>query len=535
MSRIFPWCARRRRGDDGIALVGVLLSMVVISLFLLASLAFALEQSKPARRDQDAKIAVAAAQAGLDEYISRLTADSNYWERGNVDAANPALTQTGTGQTIQGTGTSGARYRYWLLTTPTQIAQTGRIRLEVTGISGPDSSRTVTRKISADLAPKGFLSFIYLSDVEVVDPELLGDNPACGNYYYAGRSARTDCANIQWVGGDTVQGPLHSNDALQINGSVNFTSPSTETSWPATDGAGPTAKTWWGSQGFPLTGNPPRYAPALSLPTANAELLKYVNPDIDGDGTTGPGCYYKGATRIRFTGTTMRVYSPSTDTAGTPASCFNTSNRAVEQTVNIPPVIYVDSTSSSCTYGATGYPQTNEDVTVGTATAVSWGRTTNYDCRRGSVYIQGNANDQVTVAAKDDVVVTGNLTLDDNATGTDLIGLIAGNYVWVYHPVRTDGTNLLSTHVTTIQAAILALRHSFVVQNWNEGAPLGTLNVMGAISQKFRGAVGTGSGSSISTGYFKNYVYDDRLAYLQPPYFLKPDSAPWQVAAVTDK
>jgi hypothetical protein len=74
-----------------------------------------------------------------------------------------------------------------------------------------------------------------------------------------------------------------------------------------------------------------------------------------------------------------------------------------------------------------------------------------------------------------------------------------------------------------------------VVQNWNVGAPLGTLNVLGSISQKFRGPVGTGSGSTISTGYYKNYVYDARLSNLQPPFFLTPLGSPWELATVTDK
>jgi hypothetical protein len=77
----------------------------------------------------------------------------------------------------------------------------------------------------------------------------------------------------------------------------------------------------------------------------------------------------------------------------------------------------------------------------------------------------------------------------------------------------------------TIEAAILALAHSFVVDNFRCGARLGTLNVTGAIAQRFRGAVATTGG----TGYTKNYVYDDRLKYRSPPYFLDPVQAAWKV------
>jgi hypothetical protein len=68
----------------------------------------------------------------------------------------------------------------------------------------------------------------------------------------------------------------------------------------------------------------------------------------------------------------------------------------------------------------------------------------------------------------------------------------------------------------------------FVVDNFRCGAGLGNLNVTGAIAQKFRGAVGRTAGSG-HTGYIKNYVYDDRLKYRSPPYFLDPVQAAWKV------
>jgi hypothetical protein len=544
---------RSGKGDEGVALVAVIGTMLVLATFLLTMVGYTVAGVPAARRDQDAKTAVAAAEAGLEEYLARLNADTNYWKNGNVDLANPALQNPSQpvlpGRVIPGTGTAGARFRYSLLTTPAQIARSGVIRLKVTGSTPSSTGGTpVERTLTASLTPKGFLSFIYLSDVEVTDPDLIGGNAICKNYYYpyGGQPARgsgNGCAEIQWTGGDTVRGPLHSNDALQINGSVNFTDPRSESSWPALNVATPPAQTWWTttSQGPPLAGFSPKYAAPLSLPAGNSELLQQVEPDVDGDGAIGAGCYYTGATRIVFQGTTMRVYSPSTTRAGTPSRCLDVANRGIEQTKAIPPVIYVDGTTTSCTLGAVGYPRSGEQYTIGSSTAPSWASfsgtaTTNYDCSRGSVYVQGTVSGQVTIAARDDVVVTDDLTLTGGTMGTDVVGLVAGNYVWVYHPVSSSGANLTSAPVVSdVQAAVLSLRHSFVVQNWSKGTPLGTLNVTGSIAQKFRGPVGTGSSSSIASGYYKNYVYDSRLSVMQPPYFLKPDSSPWQVSALTDK
>ena len=534
-----------RSGDDGVALLAVMVSIAVISALLVVALGYGLRNEKSGRTDQDAKTATSAAQAGIEEYLSRLNAAATYYTKGNVDSTNPAFT---TGQTIQGTGAAGASYKYKVLSSNAETVKSGIVRLQVTGTSGPDSSRSVSRTLTANLRTKGFLSFIYLSDVEVTDPALAGTNASsCSQYYFAGRKNVSNCGEIQWSGGDTVNGPLHSNDALQINGAVNYRSPSTETGCPqAVTATTPVAcvapKTWWGTQAAgTLAGNSPKYATNIPMPDANDSLTTFTTPGADGN-QTGTGCYYTGATKITFTGTTMSVLSPGTTSNKTPSRCYNYQTPSTLQTgLAIPPVIYVDETASACTYRAVGYPAANEAVTVGANDATYWNstgsnKTTNYRCGRGTAYVNGTADAQVTVATADDIVVTGNLKATDNLTGTDVIGLIATNDVWVYHPLNSSSSELLSSSnvVTAIQAAILSVKHSFVVQNWADGDPLGTLNVTGAIAQEFRGPVGTGTSSAIATGYYKNYVYDPRLAYLQPPYFLSPVSSEWHLASITD-
>ena len=530
------------RGDDGIAIVAVMVAIAVITALLVVALGFSIRNQKSGRTDQDAKTATAAAQAGIEEYLSRLNANSNYYTNNNVDATNPAYTA---GQPVQGTGSSGATYTYKVLSSTTETAKTGIVRLQVTGKSGVDSGRTVKRTLTANLRTKGFLNFIYLSDVEVTDPALTGADPTnCGKYWYNGRLS--GCGEIQWTGGDTVNGPLHSNDALQINGPVTYKQ-SVETGCPATVTAGVTAtcpapKTWWGTQtGGTLPANAPKYATSLALPDANSSMASNTTPGLNGT-DTGPGCFYTGATKITFTGSTMSVLSPATTSNKTPSRCYNYQTPNTLQTgLAIPPVIYVDDTTNACTYRAIGYPATSEAVTVGSNTATYWtspgsNKTTNYGCGRGTAYVNGTADAQVSVATANDIVVTGNLTVADNLTTTDVIGLIANNDVWVYHPLNAGSNELLAagSRVTQIQAAILSVTHSFLVQNWADGDPLGTLNVSGAIAQKFRGPVGTGNGSTLATGYYKNYVYDPRLAYQQPPYFLSPVSSEWHLSSITD-
>ena len=87
---------------------------------------------------------------------------------------------------------------------------------------------------------------------------------------------------------------------------------------------------------------------------------------------------------------------------------------------------------------------------------------------------------------------------------------------------------------TRIDAAILSNQHSFIVDNWGYAPAAGDLTVHGAIAQIFRGPVGTGSGATISTGYVKDYWYDDRLKYASPPYFVDPVNNSWTAARQTE-
>jgi hypothetical protein len=86
-----------------------------------------------------------------------------------------------------------------------------------------------------------------------------------------------------------------------------------------------------------------------------------------------------------------------------------------------------------------------------------------------------------------------------------------------------------------IQAAILAINHSFIVDNWSCGDPLSKLTVKGAIAQKFRGPVGTNSSGVINHGYKKAYSYEYELRYHQPPYFLDPVQAGWGILQETEQ
>jgi Tfp pilus assembly protein PilX len=71
------WRRRRLRRvlDDGVALLTVVGSMAIITLFLLTALMVVLNNAPKSRESQDSQTAMAAAQAGMEDYIARLNAN----------------------------------------------------------------------------------------------------------------------------------------------------------------------------------------------------------------------------------------------------------------------------------------------------------------------------------------------------------------------------------------------------------------------------------------------------------------------------
>ncbi len=133
---------------------------------------------------------------------------------------------------------------------------------------------------------------------------------------------------------------------------------------------------------------------------------------------------------------------------------------------------------------------------------------------------------------------SGGSTLTGNAT----LALIANSFIRVQHGVTypdsgngqyCDGNSVNLSSQTfpniTIDAAMLAVQHSFIVDNFSCGSSLGNLTVNGVIAQYFRGAVGTTGG----TGYIKQYTYDDRLKVLTPPYLFDISTADWLLSRQT--
>ncbi|HEY3019893.1 MAG TPA: hypothetical protein VGJ32_06850, partial [Solirubrobacteraceae bacterium] len=422
-----------------------------------------------------------------------------------------------------------------------------------------NGARQSTRAIVATFRRRGFLDFLWYTKYETTDPQIAyiakrvpwptnpdftaweagncaktwwGTNGTDGRKLarYSGQYnpgsgwvnwGPTPCADVAWAPGDAINGPVHSKDSLLICGNPSFGQSAAdriETEAPVGQGlrnAGPApGEALWScpnAYGPVMNGTLKEAADPMDMPPSNGALASVVSPC----------CHFVGKTRIQFNSDgSMTVKNPAMGLDDAPMT----------QPAN--GVIYVSNdTTSSCP----AYNPANTDAAPDAC---------------GTLRVKGTYTQNMTLAAENDIVVTGDLEYASGSTA--LLGLIAQKYARVWHPTGTTtaqwygtasgaatfnaagqcnsgDTGALAT--IEIDAAILTIDHSFLVDNWTCGSVRRVeLKVVGAIAQAFRGPV-----AGASSGYQKNYIYDTRLKYRAPPNFLNPVQAAWRVVRVSEQ
>ena len=513
---------RARLGaQDGFTTVVLLGALLIGSLLVTAAFTAAQGDTGPARRDQFYKQAYAAAEAGVSYYGAHLVQDPDYWKKCYDPSATPtSAANTATQVWPQGTAFSTttsrqvpnsiARYQIELLKPPQSGAPTtcsaansasaidpttGQLTIRSTG-----SYQGVRRSIVATFKQPGFLQYLWFTDFETPDPTAAGTSSSCAKYARDGRSS--SCGDQNFVSGDAINGPLHTNDVLRICGTPSFGRVGKSDSIETTDPIGAKKSTSSGCSLSPTwNGTTSWGAPLLAVPASNGSLSNYAS--ADGAGTTcaasTAACWlFPGPVHVTLQTGGVRVVS-------------STGTVLKSGTGTYPPngVLYVKNNGGTCDFDTNqSYPANN-------------------NC--GDAWVSGTADKDLTVAAANDVIIDG----DVKHSATSVVGLIANGFVRIYHPClatttttydyrgRPNGTTTTYSNGTTspedpgigsltnptINAAVLALTHAFMVDNYDCGDPLGSLTVTGALAQKFRGTVGTGS-PTIASGYYKSYTYD---------------------------
>lgn len=584
--------ARALQRDGGFSMV---ITMGVVSMLLIAAATSmtTVQSDQPlARDDRNKKAAFAAAEAGLQVYVHKLSVDNAYWTRCAVPTDGVNNVYNGGADTRSWRNLSDNTAAYTIEALPankeakcdtarpeaTMIdAATATFRVRVTGqaLNGDRQRTGGKRSLIATFKRKSFLDYIYFTDYEVTDPatyssfpalnyptlENPGRNPAgtqrdvvqwgqdaCGEYAYirgenntlresqefygdrnrnAGRRVNgswatwsAECSEIRFVSGDSIEGPLHTNDSMLICGSPAFgrkPGDAIETSAPGPTGptsswrtdtscgtAAPEVNFENQSVKYPARGTWRYNQPLLQLPASNRSLSDEAPKEYT----------FSGETQFELT------------TGG-----INVTGRRADGTV-------LNNTRISYPPDGVIYVQNRTNPSEGPLCSSGYQISNPYGDRSGCgiAKVKGTYNTSLTIGAADDVLI-----LDDvkRASGTPaLLGLIANNFIRINHPVadqtRCNNGDPTTNHSSSmsngvVEAALLTLTHSFIVDNYRCGTSLGTLTVFGAISQKFRGPVGTGSRGSSTTGFLKNYDYDDRLAVRSPPKFLDPVQSSWRI------
>jgi type II secretory pathway pseudopilin PulG len=516
---------RRQRflaDQEGFTLVAVTITMMVLGMFAVSAWAAANNALPGVAKDGDSKRAYEAAQAGVQWYQFQIQRDTNYWTKcadtpnsiylkGGRPAANAAsgwrnLPSSNESFAIELVGTTNND------TTCEADPGTALLNSGVLTVRSTGRFNGKVRQIVAKFRRAGFIDYIYYTKRETAPPASYGTaadrtwaQTACDKV----RSSRptsgkpsnnnAGCTEIQFRGTDVIAGPFHTEDSsVLVCGNPSF---GQTTSDKIEIAKAPNASNWY-VQACSGTVTPvgSLVAPSktLELPKNNLQLA------------TQATYTFSGSTCLRFNGTTMTVFTNQTWGAGGVITCAGTS-----QSYNLGPntVIWI-ANNGTCT-DAYDYIQNYNNAS---------------NC--GDVAVQGSYTSNVTIGAEDDIIVTADLT---HPAGSDaMMGLVANQFVRVYHPVsptnRTANqgggcSNNGGVKVNNIDAAILATQGSFLTDNWDCGSSLGNLNVDGAITQYWRGAVGTSGGN----GYTKAYVYDPRLRYREPPNFLDPTTALWGI------
>lgn len=518
---------RRARAQDGFSLVVVLAVMVIVGMLVVGGLTATDTDLHLSSSSASHTQAYYAALAGVQEYDYKLQNEPDVWEKceglsGEAEGAHYEVkilvaetAPTGTTACNPSSPFKTAIQSKGRYVNTFQVESTACSRGtggKLSSCQSPSASVQV-RHVVATFGVTGFLDFAYFTQYEDEDYTLSGNTQAECEQYYSVRSKNgSRCTEIEFAPEDGVHGPMHTDDAANVCGSVEFgrkeyngvkDPDAVEINGGVNLMGGGECS---GSPTFNTTTGTYSKGKELKPPESDSSLKLYVEPQNE----------FEGATRLVLNGSSNTI---------------EVTNKGVTKSLAWPAngLMFVEQQAKGgvCTYDfkqvdADGSNEAPEEEGCGT------------------VYVKGTYSKSLTIAAERELIIDGNLvpsgvTPGELPTGTETLGLIATHFVRVYHPVEENGRSCENAagylENPYIYAAILSTSHSFVVDNYDCGkqSQLKDLNVYGAIAQKFRGIVGTVG----DTGYLKNYVYDERLATDEPPYFLAPLKAGWKIVRET--
>jgi hypothetical protein len=420
----------RARAQEGVTMVIAVSVMLVTSLLLAGTFVATQQDIGLSHTDTTQKEAYYAALAGVQEFEYQMQVNPNYWQS-CAKTTNTLPQEPGSSYKIKILPASG----YSECNTSNPIASViesagsaaQTFRIESVGSAGkrPEEHHTII----ATFKVTGFLNFIYYTNHEDEDPSLYNASKTCAepNTFYPNTS---ECQLIEFATGDAINGPMHTNDAVCVGGAASFglsghKPPDVVEFYRGlntTKGCGGTGTYNTATKSY-IKGE------LLPPPTSDSSLESYAKPED----------IFSGVTELVLEGATNEIdVTNAAVNSGKPEKKPWPSNG----------LIYVKQAGGSCEYTYKPYEADN-----------SYEAKTETNC--GNVYVKGSYTSPLTVGSADDVIINGEIypngQREKEPTGTATLGLIANNFVRVYHPVKEgyEGTapELETAHNLKLESA----------------------------------------------------------------------------------
>lgn len=303
------------------------------------------------------------------------------------------------------------------------------------------------------------VSTTQYDDIEVTT-EVLMQRDSYSKYSYNTQSELSASGSTIWfMDADNIHGPIHTNGQFAMSGSPSFYGLVTSPNMWRAHSTNPTSPNFYGGENF--------NAPEKASPTSY-EIGKIASA------ATSDGLRFNNQIYVRFFESSGVGYARIWERSGS-------------------------SWTSPVDYDLSG---TNGIISAS-----------------GRVDVYGEVKGEITLHSETLVEIDGDITyvtspLADSSS-TDMLGIVSEGDV----RIDANAHAFSGTQDLTVHGSIMAVNTSFYVENYNYCCAKGTLNLLGGLIQANRGPVGTFSGSTIYSGYSKNYQYDNRLKASIPPTF----------------
>ena len=532
--------SRRRRADDGSAIVSAVVVGMLVATAVTVLSARAVGGSMASAAQLQRAQAVALAEYGLAAGIAELDAGLALELQAAMQTVEHSIAVV-IPDSIDVAGPVSVDVRVHF------DGETGSMLLSSTGDVGGRA-----RSVSARVRTRTTVDYLLVTSHEVIDP-MLFRRPRAGCATTRGDEARDpECIDTALPVG-VLDGPVHSNDLVQLNAGVTIASMLT-TSQLIVEGDQVRPRVSPGSDVDIVAGWPfgLHHATEITLPRAHTQVVR--NAQVT--------CRFRGPTLIRFDGASIRVTSPRSVTRAGDALHGESAIgcQGVDRDLLVGPtsillperamIEIVRDTASDCVEHPLGI-------------ALDEDGERDWWCSDGDAFVWGTYRGARTVIAEDNIQLVwdvvpssraATLEPDGSSIGAvgDVLGLIAGDSVvlrrLVGRPIRRVapyGPNIAfagpsippfgdypqdapTEEATTwdepvIVAAVVALRGSVGVQNPRSGQEHpGAVQLSGSIATRFRGLFSwehrSATGAVLgSMGYPVVLRYDPNLLELAPP------------------